>query len=107
MTVAKKSKPKKSSKKQASQPKDWREAVRLHLAKVVEVEAVFARIQDNVLHIYTVVAEFSEGYQQLMKRERQVEKAFPKMRFDFHTRAHQGRIPHEAVPWDSEQVFLR
>jgi hypothetical protein len=97
----------KTIKAKNKKPADWREAIRLHLASVPEIDAVFARIEDDVLHIYSVVGEFGEGYNQLTKRESKLEKSFPEIQFDFHTRAHQGRDPHKAVPGDAEQVFSR
>ena len=107
MAVTRKTKPKKASLANLARPKTWQDALRLHLAKVPEVDAVFVNWEDNVVHVYSVVPEFSDGYVQLTKKESLVEKAFPRVSFEFHTRAHQGREPHYAAPWDAELVFLR
>ena len=57
-TVAKKSK----SKKPAARPKDWRDALRLHLAKVPTVDAVFVNTASDTVHVYSVVKEHRERY---------------------------------------------
>jgi hypothetical protein len=107
-TVAKKPRQKKLIRSIPARPKDWRDAIRLHLAKVPEVDAVFACQENGVIHVYSVVEEFCESYyKRLLKHEDLIEKAFPKMSFEFHTRAHQGREPHDAAPWDAESVFSR
>ena len=108
MTVAKKSKPKKPAKKALAVPKDWREAIRLHLAKVPTVDAVFVNTASDTIHVYSVVERFGdESCGQLLKEEAKVERTFPKVSFEFHTRAHQGRKPSESGPWGSELVYLR
>ncbi len=107
-TIAKKSKPKKPSNSKPAGPKDWRAALRFHLAKVPTVDAVFVNAVTDTIHVYSVVEKFEDdSCGQLLKEEAKVEKAFPKLSFEFHTRAHQGRQPSESGPWGSELVYLR
>jgi hypothetical protein len=106
--VAKKSKPKRPSKKATTRSKDWRDALRLHLAKVPTVDAVFVNDASGTVHVYSVVKKFEDdSCAQLMKEETRVEGAFPNVSFEFHTRRHQGRNPKESGPWGSELVYLR
>jgi hypothetical protein len=108
MVVKKSPQARKPSARAAVRPKDWREALRAHLAKVPEVDGVFMSAEKNVIHVYSVVLEFNDRlYKRLLKQESLIEKGFPEIAFEFHTRAHQGREPHFAVPFDAEQVFLR
>jgi hypothetical protein len=100
-------KPAKALKAKKPRTKNWQEAIRLHLAKVPEVDAVFVNREKQAVHVYSIVHEFSDGYPLLSKKEKLIEKAFPKISFEFHTRAHQGREPHYAAPWDAELVFSR
>ena len=107
-TAAKKPKPKKPGKKASARPKDWRDALRKHLGKVSAVDAVFVNSENHTIHVYSVVEELKEEfYEQLIKEESKVEKAFPALPLEFHARAHQGREPHYAVPFDAELVFQR
>ncbi len=106
--IVKKPKPKKAAKPRARGPKDWRDAIRLRFAKVRGVDAVFANGASGTVHVYSIVKKFGdEDCGQLLKQEAEVEKAFPKVPFEFHTRAHQGRKPSESGPWASELVYLR
>jgi hypothetical protein len=79
-----------------------------HLAKVVEIEAIFAGTdKDGVCHVYSVVEEHSPATYQKVKREQQIEEDFPEVRFSFRIRAHQGREPDVAVPLSSQPLFTR
>jgi len=106
--IIKKPKPKKPAKSRARRPKDWREAIRLYLAKAPGVDAVFVSTVTETVHVYSVVKQHREVYYKgIMRQEEAIEKAFPEVSFDFHTRAHQGRNPSESGPWGSELVYLR
>lgn len=96
-------------KKEASaRPKSWRDAVRKYLSKVPKVDAVFVNDVSGIAHVYSVVEKFgTEDCGLLLKQEAKVEKAFPQVPFEFHTRAHQGRKPGESGPWGAELVYLR
>jgi hypothetical protein len=108
MVVKKTSKPRKASAPKAVRPRDWRDAIRLHLAKVPEVDAVYVSDYGTYVHVYSVVEDFCDKmYNRLLRREALIEKAFPKMYFEFHTRAHQGRKPTGNESHTSELVFLR
>jgi hypothetical protein len=103
-----KPKPKKPTKTRARRTKDWRDAIRVHLAKVAAVDAVFANDASGTVHVYSIVEKFEDdSCGLLLTEEVKVEKAFPKVSFEFHTRAHQGRKPSESGPWGSELVYLR
>jgi hypothetical protein len=107
-TLAKKSKPKKPPRKASASPKDWRDALRLHLAKVPTVDAVFVNTASDTVHVYSVVKEHRERYLKgLLRQEDVVEKAFPEVSFEFHTWVHQGREPSQSGPPFSELVYLR
>lgn len=107
-TLAKKSKPKKPAKARPARPKNWRDAIRLHFARVPTVDAVFVNTVSETIHVYSVVKEFREVYLKgILRQEDLIEKAFPDVSFEFHTRAHQGRKPSESGPWGSELVYLR
>ena len=107
-TVAKKPKPRKPAKKVSARPKDWRDAIRLHLSKAPGVDAVFVNTVSETIHVYSVVREHREVYYKgILRQEDLIEKAFPEVSFEFHTRAPQGRIPSESGPWCSELVYLR
>jgi hypothetical protein len=106
--VAKKPKPKKTPNSRAIKPTDWRDAIRLHLAKVPTVDAVFVNTASDTIHVYSLVKEHREVYLKgILRQEDLIEKAFPEISFEFHTRAHQGRNPSESGPWGSELVYLR
>jgi hypothetical protein len=108
MIVKKKSKPRKSSKAKKPRATDWREALRRHLSKVPEVDAVFVNKENNTIHVYSVMKELNDDfYEELIKQENKVEKAFRTLPLEFHACAHQGRAPHYAVPFDAERVFER
>jgi hypothetical protein len=86
----------------------YRESLVRRLTAIPEVEAVFIVADGNVVHVYSVLAGHqSRIFKALMKQENLVEKDQPGISFDFHTRVHQGRPPHRAVPFDSELVFLK
>ena len=108
MIVKKKTKPGRSSKPKTPRVKDWREAIRLHLAKVPTVDAVFVNTASDTIHVYSVVKEHREKYLKgLLRQEDLVEKAFPELSFEFHTWVHQGREPSQSGPAFSELVYLR
>jgi hypothetical protein len=89
-------------------PKTWQAAIGLHLAKVPEVDAVFVSTGKGTIHVYSVVEDIKEDfYDQLLKEENLIEKEFPGVEFEFHTRAHQGRKPTGDEEFSSELVFLR
>ena len=107
--IKKPTKPGKASAGKTTCPKDWRDAIRLQLAKVPEVDAIYACTENGTVHVYSVVYDFLEDsfYRPLQKQERLIEKAFPRVSFEFHTWAHQGRKPSESGPLFSELVYLR
>jgi hypothetical protein len=108
MAVTRKAKPKKASKGKPAPPKTWRDALRLHLAKAPGVDAVFVSGAGETVHVYSVVKELREKYYKgLLEQEDLIEKAFPEVSFEFHTRPHQGRDPSESGPWGSDLVYLR
>lgn len=83
-------------------------AVRSHLSKPRAVEAVYVTVEADVFHVYSVVSEYDPAvYEKLMRQEARLEEAFPGVRFDFHTRASQGREPSLAVPFEAQCVFVR
>lgn len=79
------------------------------LSKTPEIDAVFLLTDDgNVVHVFSVVREFeSKIYDKLLKKERSLEKDLPEITFEFHVRAHQGRAPAQAVPFEAELVYVR
>ena len=107
--IVKKTRIQKETAKTKRKPKsDWREAIRLHLAKAPWVDAVFAATQKDTVHVYSVVKELREKYYEgLLDQERVIEKAFPKISFEFHTWVHQGREPSKSGPSFTELVYLR
>ena len=108
MIVKKKTKPRKTSKPRTRRAKDWREAIRLHLAKTPWVDAVFAATDNGTVHVYSVVKELREKYYEgLLKQETALEKAFPEVSFEFHTWVNQGRQPSKSGPPFTELVYLR
>src|SRR5262249_28002363 len=83
-------------------------AVRSHLSKLRAIEAVYVTAETDVFHVYSVVSEYDPAvYEKLMRQEARLEEAFPGVRFDFHTRASQGREPSLAVPFEAQCVFVR
>ena len=108
MIVKKKAKAANASKPKASRAKDWRDAIRLHLAKAPGVDAVYVSTASETIHVYSVVKELREKYYKgLLEQEDLIEKAFPELSFEFHTRAHQGRDLSVSGPWGAELVYLR
>ena len=78
------------------------------LTKVPEIDGIFVAEDGNTIHVFTVIAiHDSKIYKRLLKQEDLVEKDHPPLSFDFHTREHQGRPPHRAVPYGAEMVFVR
>jgi hypothetical protein len=110
MIANKPAKPKSKQKPSGANGKaaDWRESLRRRLTKVPEVEGIFIVKSGGTVHVFTVMEDHvSEAYGPLMKQESLVEKDHPSVYFDFHTRVHQGRPPHQAVPYGAEMVFLK
>lgn len=107
MTTLKKAKPRKSRPK-ASRTKDWREAIRRHLSKVPEVDAVYVNTASATVHVCSVVNSLhGTDYKRLMRQEDRIEKEFPEITFEFHATAHQGRKPTGQESHTSELLFLR
>src|SRR5262249_40140561 len=79
------------------------------LSKTPEIDAIFLLTDDvNVLHVFSVVKEFQPKiYDKLLKKERAIEESFPEIAWEFHVRAHQGRDPAHAVPFEAYLVFAR
>jgi len=108
MIVKKKTKQKKPTKPKAPKAKDWRDAIRVHLAKAPGVDAVFVCAENGTIHVYSVVKELREPYYKgLLHQEDLIENAFPDVSFEFHTWVHQGREPSKSGPLFSELVYLR
>ena len=108
MIVKKSKKPAKTPKATTARPKNWQDAIRLHLGKAPGVDAIFVATENGTVHVYSIVKEIREKYYKgLLEQEAVIEKAFPEVSFDFHTRAHQGRKPSESGPLFSELVYLR
>jgi hypothetical protein len=83
-------------------------SVRLHLSRIGQIEAAYVSKEDDTFHIYSVMREYRPAiYSRLMKQEDLVEKDFPGVKLDFHTRASQGRDPSLAVPFGSQCAFTR
>lgn len=107
MAITKKAKSRKSGPKK-QRAEDWRDAIRRHLSKVPEVDAVFVGIGESTIHIFSVIDDIHKtNYKRLISREDQIEKAFPDLAFEFHGWPHQGRDPREAGPPNCELVYLR
>ena len=105
MVVKKLTKPRQRT---AARSKDWRDALRLHLAKVPEVDAVYVNTASATVHVYAIVEDFhATDYNRLMRQEDRIEREFPEISFEFHTRAHRGKKPTGKEPHTSELVFLR
>jgi hypothetical protein len=83
--------------------------IRRDLGKAPEIEAVFLLTDDaNIVHVFSVVREFRTAfYDKLLKKEQTIEKLLPEVVFEFHLRAHQGRKPALAVPFDAELLYSR
>jgi hypothetical protein len=98
----------KSGKPKREPTKDWRAAIRRHLSKVPEVDAVYVNTANATVHVYAVVEDLHDtNYKRLIRQEDRVEKEFPEIAFEFHATAHQGRKPTGTEPNTSELVFLR
>ena len=92
-----------------SRADSYQDAITRHLSKIPQIDAVFLLTDDtNVVHVFSVVREFqSTIYNKLLKKEGVIEKKFREIAFEFHVRAHQGRKPAEAVPFEAELVYRR
>ena len=90
-------------------PPSCKDVIRRSLSKLHEIDAVFLLPDDaNTFHVFTVVRDFkAKLYDGLLKKERAIEKKFPEIAFEFHVRAHQGRTPAQAVPFEAELVYSR
>lgn len=108
MVVRKATQPRKPRRAKVTPTMDWREAIRRHLAKVPEVDAVYVSTASATIHVYSVVESFHKiDYKRLIRQEDRVEKEFPEISFEFHTTAHQGRKPTRLSPYGRDLVFLR
>ena len=106
--IAKKSTKKRNARGEQPKRPGWRDSLRRRLAKVPEIDGIYFVKDGTTVHVFTVIKEhLSEIYEPLMKQETLVEKDHPRISFDFHTREHQGRPSHQAVPHGAEAVFLR
>ena len=108
MAITKTASPRKAARPKKPRGKDWRDALRRHLAKAPEVDAVYVSTASATIHVYSVVESLHKtDYKRLIRLEDRIEKEFPEISFEFHTRAHQGRKPTGKEPYTSELVFLR
>lgn len=94
--------PKRSAKPQ------YEDSVRNRIAKIKEVDAAYVvRDEYGTVQVYSVVQEYGDFYDRLMRQERLIEKDCPGISFDFHVRARQNREPSLAVPIDALAVFVK
>ncbi len=108
MIVRKPKTPKETPKPRARHPKDWPEAIRLHLAKVRSVDAVSQPWRAEPFTCISVVKELREKYyEELLKQENVIEKMYPEISFEFRTWVHQGREPSKSGPPFTELVYQR
>ena len=108
MAITKTARMRKASRPKKPRGKDWRDAIRRRLAKAPGVDAVFVYALSETIHVYSIVMEHREKYYKgLQHQEDLIEKEFPELSFEFHSRAHQGRNPSESGPWGAELVYLR
>lgn len=110
MIAKKRTKPAKSAKPRARRPKNWRDAVRRYLSKVSAVDAVYVYVSaaSGTVHVYSIVEQHGDdSCGPIMEQEDKVEKAFPRVSFEFYTRAHQGRHPSEVASPAWELLYLR
>ena len=107
LTTASKSAVKEKTANSQAQP--YHTSINRHLSKLPEIDAVYTWSDDSgVIQVYSVVQDFQSSiYENLLKKERLVEKDFPEISFDFHVRAHQGRRPECAVPVGAVTVFVK
>jgi hypothetical protein len=95
-------------KRTATRLKDWRDAIRAHFAKVPDVDAVYVSTASATVHVYAIVEDFhATNYNRLMRQEDRIEREYPEISFEFHTRAHREKKPTGNEPHTSELVFLR
>jgi hypothetical protein len=107
MAITKKARPRNRGPKKPL-AKDWRDALRRHLSKVPEVDAVYVSTASATVHVYSYVEDFhTTNYRRLIRQEDRVEKEFPEISFEFHATAHQGRKPTGKEPNRSELIYLR
>jgi hypothetical protein len=86
----------------------YQRSIDRHLSQVKNVDAVFITTDDvGVVHVYSVVREYGDFYKKLLKQEQQIEQDYPEIDFEFHVRAHQGREPSLAVPFEAQAIFVR
>lgn len=108
MIVKKTKNPRKTARPKRSWPKDWRDAIRLHLSKVPQVDAVYVSTASATIHVVSVVENLRDtDYKRLIRQEDRIEKEFSEISFEFHATAHQGRKPTGKESYTSELVFLR
>lgn len=90
-----------------SRAESYQDVIARHLSKIADIDAVYLLADDtNVVHVFSVVKDYqSEIYDRLLKKERAIEKKCKHVAFEFHVRAHQGREPSEAVPYEAQLVF--
>lgn len=78
------------------------------LGKVSGIEAVYVVVDENVVHVTSVMAEHeSRIFKSLIKQENLVEKDHPDMSFDFHARVHQGRPLRRVIPTGVDVVLSK
>ncbi|HXD88078.1 MAG TPA: hypothetical protein VN641_16440 [Urbifossiella sp.] len=86
----------------------YHQPLRDRLHKVKEVDAVYVSTDDaGIVHVYSIVRDFGDFYERLAKQEHLAQQDCPDVDFEFHVRAHQGRKPYMAVPFESNPVFVR
>ena len=106
--IVKKTKNAKKPARAKKKADDWREAIRRHLAKAPEVDAVYVSTASATVHVYSVVENLREtDYKRLIRQEDRIEKEFPDVSFEFHATAHHGKKPTGNESHTSELIFLR
>jgi hypothetical protein len=86
----------------------YQESVCKRIAKIKEVDASFiVPDESGTVHVYSVVEEYGDFYDRLIRQERLIEKDCPGISFDFHVRARQSREPFQVAPIDAHPVFVR
>src|SRR5438067_1284241 len=67
-------------------PAFWVQVIRDVLSKTPPIDAVFLWRDDaNVVHVFSVVRDFQPKiYDQLLKKERAIERDLPETAFEFH-----------------------
>jgi hypothetical protein len=79
------------------------------LSTVKQIQAIYASVDDaGTVHVYSIAPEFSDRlYNELLKQEREVEKKFPGVSFEFHVRARQNRALALVAPFGSQPIYVR